>query len=94
MYVHVHTYTTPYIHSSSGTHSHNQGRRQGILIGGGGRIYILVRIRAPRSAHARERVSARIYGWGPGARLRAPGGVQGQSPGGGPGGEAPEALGF
>ena len=27
--------------------------------------------------------------WSPGARLRAPGGVQGQSPGGGPGGEAP-----
>ena len=27
--------------------------------------------------------------WGPGARLRAPGGVQGQSPGEGPGGKAP-----
>ena len=30
--------------------------------------------------------------WGPGARLRAPGGVQGQSPGGGPGGRAPRKL--
>ena len=69
----------------------------------GRRIYILERILAEflqniyfacASAHARERVSARIYGWGPGARLRAPGGVQWQSPGGGPGGGAPEALGF
>ena len=31
----------------------------------------------------------RLTAWGPGARLRAPGGVQGQSPGGGPGGSAP-----
>ena len=37
-------------------------------------------------AHARERVSARIYGWGPGARLRAPGG--------GPGGGAPGSSRF
>ena len=37
-----------------------------------------------RSAHARERVSARIYGWGPGAEPLA--GVQGAEP--------PEALGF
>ena len=29
---------------------------------------------------------------GPGARLRAPGGVQGQCPGGGRGGEAPPKL--
>ena len=36
----------------------------------------------------------RLTAWGPGARLRAPGGVQGQSPGGGPGGRAPEAFGF
>ena len=41
-----------------------------------------------RAARNRAR-SARLTGWGPGARLRAPGGVQGQSPGGGPGGEAP-----
>ena len=39
-----------------------------------------------RDAHARERVSARIYGWGPGARLRAPGG--------GPGGGAPGSSRF
>ena len=31
---------------------------------------------------------------GPGARLRAPGGVQGQRPGGGPGGEYPKLQGF
>ena len=31
----------------------------------------------------------RLTAWGPGARSRAPGGVQGQSPGGGPGGSAP-----
>ncbi len=29
--------------------------------------------------------------WGSGARLRAPGGVQGRSPGGGPGGSAPKS---
>ena len=57
----------------------------------GGRIYIFVRIRA-RVAHARERVSARIYGWGPGARLRAPGGVQGQSPWRGSRGRSPRKL--
>ena len=31
---------------------------------------------------------------GPGARLRAPGGVQGQRPGGGQGAKPPEALGL
>ncbi|KAJ8024112.1 hypothetical protein HOLleu_36747 [Holothuria leucospilota] len=41
-----------------------------------------------RSVHG-EREARAHDGWGPGARLRAPGGVQGQSPGGGPGGEAP-----
>ena len=30
----------------------------------------------------------RLTAWGPGARSRAPGGVQGQSPSGGPGGSA------
>ena len=30
-----------------------------------------------------------LTAWGPGARSRAPGGVQGQRPGGGPGGRAP-----
>ena len=53
----------------------------------GGRVYILVivGVRVARtSAHARERVSARIYGWGPGAEPLA--GVQGAEP--------PEALGF
>ena len=44
---------------------YRQGRRQGILIGGGGQnIYFGENSCA--SAHARERVSARIYGWGPG----------------------------
>ena len=33
--------------------------------------------------------SASLNAWGPGARVRAPDVVQGQSPGGGPGGEAP-----
>ena len=32
--------------------------------------------------------------WGPGARLKAPVGSRGQSPGGGPGAKPPEALGF
>ncbi|KAJ8038829.1 LINE-1 retrotransposable element ORF2 protein [Holothuria leucospilota] len=32
--------------------------------------------------------SASLHAWGPGARARAPGGVQGKSPGGGPGGSA------
>ena len=34
----------------------------------------------------------RLTAWGPGARSRAPGGVQGQSPGGGPVGSAPGSF--
>ena len=37
----------------------------------------------------RAKRAERLTAWGPGARSRAPGGVQGQSPGGGPGGRAP-----
>ena len=37
----------------------------------------------------RAKQAERTTASGPGARLRAPGGVQGQSPGGGPGGRAP-----
>ena len=36
----------------------------------------------------RAKRAERLMAWGPGARSRAPGGVQGQSPGGGPGGSA------
>ena len=42
---------------------------------------------APKALWEREALPPTA--WGPGARLRAPGGVQGQRPGGGPGGEAP-----
>ena len=37
----------------------------------------------------RAKPAERLTAWGPGARSRAPGGVQGQSPGGGPVGSAP-----
>ena len=57
-----------------------QGRRQGILIGGA-KCMMGDHVRAKRALRAR---SARTNGWGPGARLRAPGG--------GPGAEPPEAL--
>ena len=41
------------------------------------------------SAMRSEQASERLMAGGPGARSRAPGGVQGQRPGGGQGGEAP-----
>ena len=50
-----------------------------------------------REACMASALALALYGWGPGARLRAPGGVQGRSPGGGPGGSAPGSswiLGF
>ena len=42
----------------------------------------------------RAKRAERLTAWGPGARLRAPGGVQGQSHGGVQGAAPPEALGF
>ena len=47
----------------------------------------------PAHAHARAKRCAILAG-GPGARLRAPGGVQGQSPVGVQGENPPEALAF
>ena len=60
--------------------------RQSVWKSGGMISYKKEQIAAWAAMRAR---SARLTAWGPGARLRAPGGVQGQSPGGGPGGEAP-----
>ena len=52
-------------------------------------VRVAHRVCAKRTA----RVSARAsYGWGPGARLRAPGGVLGQSPCRGPRGRSPRKL--
>ena len=46
----------------------------------------IVCVQVERSERSERSV---LTAWGPGARLRAPGGVQGQRPGGGPGGRAP-----
>ena len=54
-----------------------------------------VQARQKKGDFARERLFDQApQGRGPGARLRAPVGVQGQCPGGGRGGKAPKAPGF
>ena len=78
------------------------GRARGDVYSGESRICkkkgwaeISVRVAHRVCAKRTARVSARAsYGWGPGARRRAPGGVQGQSPCRGPYGGSPEALEF
>ena len=54
-------------------------------------IGILANIVKSKTWTMRSRALAAHGGGGPGARLRAPGGVQGQRPGGGRGGEAPRS---
>ena len=49
----------------------------------------LLLVRRVRANNLVSMKAERLTAWGPGARPRAPGGVQGQSPGGGPGGSAP-----
>ena len=50
---------------------------------------IMVCVQVERSERSERSV---LTAWGPGARSRAPGGVQGQRPGGGPGGQSPRKL--
>ena len=51
----------------------------------------IVCVQVERSERSERSV---LTAWGPGARSRAPGGVQGQRPGGGPGGRAPGSSWF
>ena len=51
-------------------------------------------VRRVRGKNLLSMKAERLMAWGPWARSRAPGGVQGQSPSGGPGGSAPGAPGF
>ena len=66
-----------------------QSRRNEFKIGAAIQSKYLLSMKAERAQRA-ERLTA----WGPGARLRAPGGVQGQSPGGVQGAAPRKLLGF
>ena len=55
----------------------------------GTKLVLERRVRANNLLSMKEERVERLTAWGSGARSRAPGGVQGQSPGGGPGGSAP-----
>ena len=51
----------------------------------GTNLVLVRRVRANNLLSMKAKRAERLTAWGPGARSRAPGGVQGQSPGGGPG---------
>ena len=55
----------------------------------GTNLVLVRRVMAKNLLSMKAERAERVTAWGPGARSRAPGGVQGQSPGGGPGGSAP-----
>ena len=58
----------------------------------GTNLKLVRRVRAKNLLSIKAKQAKRaecLTAWGPGVRSRAPGGVQGQSPGGGPGGSAP-----
>ena len=63
------------------------GRARGDVYSGGSRI-----CKKKGWAEKSVREARASYGWGPGARRRAPGGVQGQSPCRGPRGRSPRKL--